>query len=105
MVLKLSFIMICPSENFASSSSTSHRCYTEEMNVSLEEICVSGFIQVISSRATFLSPEGQADQPANSHRQGEHRDPILLIMGVIFIGWNGELLPHQSQKIVEKMHR
>ena len=29
---------------------------------------------------------------------------LLLIMGVIFIGWNGELLPHQSQKIVEKMH-
>ena len=28
----------------------------------------------------------------------------LLIMGVIFIGWNGELLPQQSQKIVEKMH-
>ena len=74
MGLKLSFIMICPSENFASSSSTSHRCYTEEMNVSLEEICVSGFIQVISSRATFLSPEVQADHLANPHRQAEHRD-------------------------------
>ena len=104
MVLKLSFIMICPSENFVSSSSTSHHCYTEERNVAHEEICVCGFRQVISSRATFFSPEGQADQPANSHRQAEHRDPILLIMGVIFIGWNGELLPHQSQKIAEKMH-
>ena len=28
----------------------------------------------------------------------------LLIMGVTFIGWNGELVPHQSKKIVEKMH-
>ena len=75
MVLKLSFIMSCPSENFVSSLSTSHHCYTEEKNVTLKEIFVCGFRQVISKRATCLSPEGQADQPANSHRQAEHRDP------------------------------
>ena len=37
MVLKLSFIMIGPSECFASSSYTSHHCYTEEKNVTLNE--------------------------------------------------------------------
>ena len=75
MVLKLSFIMIGPSERVASSSYTSHHCYTEERNVAHKEIFVWWFRQVISKRATFLCPEGQADQPANSHRQAEHRDP------------------------------
>ena len=74
MVLKLSFIMIGPSECFASSSYTSHHCYTEEKNVTLKEIFVCGFRQVISKRATCLSPEGQADQPASPHRQAEHKD-------------------------------
>ena len=74
MGLKLSFIMIGPSESFASSSYTSHHCYTEDKNVTIEEIFVCGVRQVISKRATFLSPEGQADQPANPHRQAEHRD-------------------------------
>ena len=40
MVLKLSFIMIGPSERVASSSYTSHHCYTEERNVAHKEIFV-----------------------------------------------------------------
>ena len=53
MVLKLSFIMSCPSENFVSSLSTSHHCYTEERNVAHEEICVCGF-RFLQERHSFL---------------------------------------------------
>ena len=52
---------------FCSSTSSSHHIYTTE-----EEICQRQHTN-ISSRVTFLSSEGQADQFPNPHSQDDNR--------------------------------